>query len=327
DEDPGHWRPLILGVLGRVAGQSRTTLLGALARHGNRELSEGLRMVPGSDVAELRRHLIHQQAPRLFIRSFGPLVIHRGGWDGSVVHVPKRRLRLLLAVLVAYAGQALTRDMVLDLLWPEADPGAAVNSLNQTVFQLRRLLDPTYRDGDSPLYLISNSETVQFNRELVRTDLSEFRRLAMRVNSGEPISSQIGAALLALIRGEFLSDVRYEDWAWNLATAVHNEVRSVLLPLATGPAQSDSRDLGVRAACALVALDTFDESAQIALADRLAESGRRSAARESIAQFSRRIRDELDEAPSDSLADAIARLGAPPVASHLTNVSADAAGA
>ena len=325
DEDPGHWRPLILGVLGRLTGQSRTMLLGALARHGNRELSEGLRTVPGSDAAELRRHLIHQQAPRLFIRSFGPLVIHRGGWDGLVLHVPKRRLRLLLAVLVAYAGQALTRDMVLDLLWPEADPGAAINSLNQTVFQLRRLLDPSYRDGDSPLYLISNSETVQFNRELVRTDLSEFRRLAGRVNSGEAINAQIGASLLALIRGEFLSDVRYEDWAWNLATAVHNEVRSVLLPLATGPLHSDDSDLGVRAACALVALDNFDESAQIALADRLAESGRRSAARESIAQFSRRLRDELDEDPSGSLADAIARIGRPSVASHLTDRRPNAA--
>jgi LuxR family maltose regulon positive regulatory protein len=325
DEDPGHWRPLIPGVLSRVSGESRSALLGALARHGNRELSEGLRNVPGPDVAELRRHLVHQQAPRLFIRSFGPLVIHRGGWDGRVVHVPKRRLRLLLAVLVAYTGQALTRDMVLDLLWPEADPGAAVNSLNQTVFQLRRLLDPTYRDGDSPLYLISNSETVQFNGELVRTDLSEFRRLAAHLTSGEPISPETGTALLGLIRGEFLSDVRYEDWAWNLAVGVHNEVRAALLPLANGAPQPEIRDLGVRAACALVALDTFDETAQIALADRLAESGRRSAARDSIVQFSQRVRDELDEEPSSLLAEAMMRLGGRSVASRLTDRRSDAA--
>jgi DNA-binding SARP family transcriptional activator len=252
-------------------------------------------------------------------------VIHRGGWGGRVVHVPKRRLRLLLAVLVAYTGQALTRDMVLDLLWPEADPGAAVNSLNQTVFQLRRLLDPTYRDGDSPLYLISNSETVQFNGELVRTDLSEFRRLATRLNSGEQISPETGAALLRLIRGEFLSDVRYEDWAWNLAVGVHNEVRAVLLPVANGTLQPDLGDLAVRAACALVSLDGFDETAQIALADRLAESGRRGAARDSIVQFSRRVRDELDEEPSGSLAEAIGRLGGQAVASRLTNRRSDAA--
>ncbi|MEP6680169.1 MAG: BTAD domain-containing putative transcriptional regulator [Chloroflexota bacterium] len=320
DEDPTYWRSLIPGVLGRVSGESRSVLLGALARHANRELTEGLRAVAGSDVAELRRNLVQQQAPRLFVRSFGPLVIHLGGWEGRIVHVPKRRVRMLLAVLVAYAGQALTRDMVLELLWPEADPGAAVNSLNQTVFQLRRLVDPTYRDGDSPLYVISTSETVQFNRDLVRTDLSEFRRLVAQLTLDRPLSSDIASALLSLIRGEFLSDVRYEDWAWNLATGVHNEVRTALLPVATNALRAGGPELGVRAACALVVLDPFDELAQIALADRLAEGGRRSAARESISEFSRRLRDELDEEPSSNLAEAMTRLGVPEVASRLTEL-------
>ncbi len=320
DEDPTSWRGLIPGVLGRVTGESRSVLLGALARHANRDLTEGLRAVAGSDVAELRRNLVQQQAPRLFVRSFGPLVIHLGGWEGRIVHVPKRRVRMLLAVLVAYAGQALTRDMVLELLWPEAAPGAAVNSLNQTVFQLRRLVDPTYRDGDSPLYVISTSETVQFNRDLVRTDLSEFRRLAAQLTSDQLVSSDIAPALLSLIRGEFLSDVRYEDWAWNLATAVHNEVRTALLPVASNALRAGGPELGVRAACALVALDPFDELAQIALADRLADGGRRSAARESISQFSRRLRDELDEEPSSNLAAAMTRLGVHEVASRLTEL-------
>ena len=40
--------------------------------------------------------------------------------------------------------------MVLDTMWPDSDPAAAVNSLNQTVFQLRRAIDPDYRDGESP---------------------------------------------------------------------------------------------------------------------------------------------------------------------------------
>ena len=325
DEDPTYWRSLVPGVLSKVTGPSRGGLLEALARHGNREVSEDLRAVPGSDVAELRRHLVHQQAPRLFIRSFGPLVIHRGGWQGKVIHVPKRRLRLLLGVLVAYTGQALTRDMVLDLLWPEADPAAAVNSLNQTVFQLRRLLDPAYRDGDSPLYVISNSESVQFNGDLVRTDLSEFRRLASRVISGDHPDPEVSAALIALVRGEFLSDVRYEDWAWNLAMGVHNEVREVLLPLASGGPRADAGNLAVRAACALVGLDAFDESAQIALADRLAESGRLSAARDSIAQFSQRVREELGDEPSNSLAAAVNRFGHQAVTSRLTKRESDAA--
>jgi DNA-binding SARP family transcriptional activator len=201
--------------------------------------------------------------------------------------------------------------MVLDLLWPDADPAAAINSLNQTVFQLRRLLDPAYRDGRSPLYLISNSEAVQFNSDLVRTDLSEFRRLAARL-APSPEGTPAAEGVLDLIRGEFLSDVRYEDWAWNLATVVHNEVRAVLMPIATGFVRADHPELGVRAACALVSLDPLDETAQIAVAERLWATGRRAAGRESLIQFARRAREELDEEPSDALAAAMKRAGVEP---------------
>ncbi len=308
EDEPDHWRRPLTEVLEHLPSKPRTMLLGALLRNGNRELTERLRTIPGEDIADAYRQLVHQQAPRLFVRSFGSLAIHRGGWHGPLVHVRKRRLRSLLAVLVAHTGQTLTRDMVLDLLWPDADPAAAINSLNQTVFQLRRLLDPAYRDGRSPLYLISNSEAVQFNSDLVRTDLSEFRRLAARL-AASPEGTPAAEGVLDLIRGEFLSDVRYEDWAWNLATVVHNEVRAVLMPIAAGFVRADRPELGVRAACALVSLDPLDETAQIAVAERLSATGRRAAGRESLIQFARRAREELDEEPSDALAAAMKRVG------------------
>ena len=304
-------RPLV-EILSRLSAESRRALLDALLRHGNRELTERLREIPGDDIADTYRQLVHQQAPRLYVRSFGSLAVHRGGWHGPLVHVRKRRLRSLLAVLVAHAGQTLTRDMVLDLLWPDSDPAAAVNNLNQTVFQLRRLLDPGYRDGRSPAYLISNSETVQFNSDLVRTDLHEFRRLAHR-RSGSTFGTASGAEdALDLIRGEFLSDVRYEDWAWTLATVVHNEVRTLLMPVAAGKTRLDNQELGVRAACALLTLDPLDEWAQIAVAEQLAASGRRAAGRESLIQFARRAREELDEDPSEALIAALERVGVKP---------------
>ncbi|MDQ2942250.1 MAG: winged helix-turn-helix domain-containing protein, partial [Candidatus Dormibacteraeota bacterium] len=197
--EPEHWQAPLVGLLEDLPSDSRKVLLGALMRNGNRRLTERLLTIPGEDVADAHRRLVHQQAARLYIRSFGSLAIHRGGWHGPLVHVRKRRLRLLLAVLVAHTGQALTRDMVLELLWPDADPAAAINSLNQTVFQLRRLLDPTYRDGRSPLYLISNAETVQFNPDLVRTDLTEFRRLAGPLSASPGGSAAAAEEVLDLV--------------------------------------------------------------------------------------------------------------------------------
>jgi DNA-binding SARP family transcriptional activator len=138
--------------------------------------------------------------------------------------------------------------------------------------------------------VISTVDSVQLNPDLVRTDLQEFRRLSI----GNSQVSANAAALLELIRGEFLADLKYDDWASRIQTAVHAEVREYLLPLAAGVSHL-SRDLSVRAACALVALDEFDEGAYVAMARQLAESGKRSAARDLITRFAERLQEEFAE--------------------------------
>jgi DNA-binding SARP family transcriptional activator len=116
--------------------------------------------------------------------------------------------------------------------------------------------------------------------------------------------------MLDLIRGDFLGDLRYEDWAVEAQPRIHAEVRHVLLPVALGRGSYAIPDLGIRAAAALLSLDAFDEQAYLAIADRLAESGRRVAARELITRYARRLHAELDEPPSDDLRAALATLGA-----------------
>ena len=299
DADPEGWRDALLPMLRNAAGRRREILLEAISRHATKQTVRQLASASGTDIAEVRKSLIHRQAPRLMVRSFGSLVVHRGSWDGRTINVDRRRTRTLLGLLTAHAGTALTRDMVLDAMWPEADPGAALNSLNQTVLQLRRALDPHYRDGDSPKYIVSSVDIVQLSSELVQTDVAEFRRLSALL--GGPRAAEVAAALVALIRGQFLAELRYEDWANRLQTSVHAEVRQSLLPIATGKLHVP-RDLCIRAASALIELDEFDDSAYAAMARHLDQSGRRTAARDLITRYAKRVEAELDERPSGEIA-------------------------
>jgi DNA-binding SARP family transcriptional activator len=215
----------------------------------------------------------------------------------------------MLAMLLAYHGQTLSREVLLEALWPETDPNAAINNLNQGIFQLRRFLDPTYRDGESPSYVLSDRETLGLNAELVRTDLQEFRVLAAKLQDGpEDDRPQVALAAIELVRGPFLADARYDDWAYATSVAIHSEVRSSLLSIAKGETLPQHHELGVRAASALLLLDDFDEAAQVALARRLAATGRRNAARDSITQFCRRLETELQDPPSDELLSALNEL-------------------
>jgi DNA-binding SARP family transcriptional activator len=212
-------------------------------------------------------------------------------------------MRLLLGLLIANSDAGLTRDQAIDVLWPEADPSAAVNSLNQTVFQLRRLIEPGYREGESPQYIVSTVETVRLNRDLVETDLIELRHLVKALHE-EPVvtaRAEYATRLVDLIRGEFLSDLKYEDWVASAQLSVHAEVRAALLPIAMGEALTTGQDAIFRAGCALALIDPYDEAAQIAMAKHLAGSGRRTQARSLISRFAARLKDELDEDPSDEL--------------------------
>ena len=222
--------------------------------------SRRLEAIPGRDVLEARRHLRHLQAPRLFLRTLGGIALHRASWDGPQIEIDKKRVRMLLAVLAAHHGSTLNRDVALDILWPELPMESAVNSLNQTVFQLRRYIDPGYRGTESPDYVISTSEQVGLSAELVHTDLAEIRRVPSRLAAADWQTRQdVASRAIKLVRGEFLADLRYEEWANRQQLRVHAEIRERLLPIALAPGTSFDVEISTHAATALLGLDPFDE--------------------------------------------------------------------
>ncbi|MGH2358041.1 MAG: winged helix-turn-helix domain-containing protein, partial [Candidatus Limnocylindria bacterium] len=309
EADPEGWRIAAAAALSKMTGPNREGLLEALVHHANRDLVDALRNIQGPDIAFARHLLIQRQAARIFVRTFGAMTVHRGSWTGPEIEIDKRRLRALLGLLAAHSGRILSRDEALDILWPDADPSSAINSLNQAVFQLRRLLDPAYRDGESPQYILSTTEAVELNHDLVRTDLAEVRRLARRhEDAADNDEGDVLAATVSLVRGEFLPDLKYEDWATEVQTAIHSELRAILVPIAERARPVITPDLAVQAALALIRLDEYDERAQVALAIGLSEGGRRIAARDSLTRFAKKMQEEFDEDPSSLVAAAMARI-------------------
>jgi ATP/maltotriose-dependent transcriptional regulator MalT/DNA-binding SARP family transcriptional activator len=301
--DPDGWRSSLVGVLGLVAPSERHDALQTLVRNAGPQTVDELESIGGRDVERVRQQLRQARASRLYLRTFGAISLRRDGWSGQPILVEKRRVRALLAVLGAHAHTTLTRDMAIDLLWPDADGDAAVNSLNQTVFQLRRYLDPDYRQGESPEYVLSSSERVFLNPDLVMTDLELIRSLPTRlVSASWPERQAAATSVIELIDGEFLADLRYESWASRIQLTVQNEVRSKLMPIATG----DGFDVetALAAAAALVTMDPYDETATLALADCLARTGRRVAAKDLLRRYRDQLARDLGDEPSPELSAA-----------------------
>ena len=114
--DPEGWRSALVAVVADLTGSERSLILSTLGRLATRETTTALREVPGADVADIRRSLIQQQAPRLYVPSFGFLV-SPSRLVGNIAHRHRKEADSDAAgFLVANAGGALTREIVLTAL-------------------------------------------------------------------------------------------------------------------------------------------------------------------------------------------------------------------
>ena len=87
--------------------------------------------------------LEHSPPPTLHVRLMGEFSVRRGERDLTDWHRPA--VRRLFQYFVLHRGERLTRDRILEDLWPGADPATARASFNQGFSWLRRLLEPAMR--------------------------------------------------------------------------------------------------------------------------------------------------------------------------------------
>lgn len=161
-----------------------------------------------------------------------------------------RRARSVLKYLVLHRGRSTPRDVLMDLLWPDAAPNAARNNLNVAVHGLRRFLRGP---GEHRHHVLFTDGGYLLNPELeLRVDLAEFeehlvaaRRLGGR-GEVRGAARRLEAAE-ALYRGPLFEDDLYEDWTITPRQAIDDRYVEALAALA-----GHYRTLGDPLSCARV---------------------------------------------------------------------------
>ena len=125
---------------------------------------------------DLGRGLARRVAEQVFVEDQGRVAITIGGRRVEGTQI-RRKVLTLLCFLLSRPRFSSTRDEVLEALWPEFEPTVALNSLNQTVYFLRRVFEPSYREDTSPGYVRHESDVVWLDRQLVSSRSSNLRGL------------------------------------------------------------------------------------------------------------------------------------------------------
>ncbi len=146
---------------------------------------------------------------RLEFRILGPLDVLAGG-QPLPLGGPKQRS--LLALLLVHAGEVVSRDRILDELWPE-DAGSAEPKLHVSVSRLRKLL----ARGDEQA-VVRGPHGYGLAIEDDQLDARRFERLVVAGRAALAEGDQGGARsfladALALWRGPALADLAYESFA------------------------------------------------------------------------------------------------------------------
>ena len=188
-----------------------------------------------------------------------------------------------------------TRDQVLDALWPELDPLDALNSLNQTVYFLRRVLEEAYVDDLSPGYVHHDSDLIWLDPELVTSRSNECRRM-IKALPVVPTPEAVDAIVESYL-GRFALDFEYEEWAapyrdWLHASYLEIVERAVNIDIETGQFER-----GIRLARRVLDIDPAAEHVEVSLLRLYRGSGAHAAAAEQYAHYAASMREQLGVEP------------------------------
>lgn len=225
-----------------------------------------------------------------------------------------RHAQSVLEILLDQRGRPVAFERLADLVWPEADPAAARNSLQVAIGMIRRVLEPDLRGGSASRYVRTEGSAYRFVADGCAIDADEFahdreRALAAERGGDRERAAASFRAAIALYRGEYLADDPHAEWLLATREQLRESVLDLTERLSRALIALGRPDEAVAAAERGLAIDPLrEELYQAALRSHLA-AGRRSHALAVYERCRRVLLAELGVAPSDatrSLRDASA---------------------
>lgn len=248
----------------------------------------------------LGRGLARALAPRVFIDDLSMVTMTIGKRRVRGTEVRRKPLALL-CFLLTRQGWVATRDQVLDALWPDLEPDDGQNSLNQTLYFLRRVFDPAFDEDLSAPYVRLESDLIWLDQELVESRSSRCRALLQEVTTTQ--SSSALERLVGEYRGRFAIDFAYEDWSTAYRGTLHSAYleaveRGVRQLLSAG---EDGRAMAI--ARAALEVDPEADQVELSLLKIYRATGAHAAAAEQYGHYSDVLKREFEEEapPLDSL--------------------------
>lgn len=219
------------------------------------------------------------------IQALGALRVDAGNGLQPLTREGPRRL---LAFLILNRATPVSRERLVDALWPEASILQGRRRLADAVYQLRRVLPPGALKIDGDLLGLRSDLAVDYwaFEDLTGGSLSSLR------------------VAVTIYTGDLLPEI-YDDWVSGPRAAAQERLLNCLERLAEAEPEDDEAVVLYRR---LIALDPLRETAYLGLMRALARTGRLVEALKVFSDLERLLEAELGLPPDDTAVELAARL-------------------
>jgi DNA-binding SARP family transcriptional activator len=243
----------------------------------------------------LRVHAVHatrRLARPVLVDDLGSVAIYVG--DERVRDRLRRKVVGLLCYLATRPGMSATRDEALEALWSDLGPETAGNSLHQTIYFLRRVFEPDYKEGLSAGYVGFDGDVVSLDRDLIDTTS---RRTWELLGAARHPNVATAEELLRSYRGRYALDFAYEEWAAPYRETLHAAVLSFTEAALQAGFDEGNVEAVIRVARSLLKVDPDADTIELLLLRAYKRSGRGAAAAEQYAHYATVMKEELGVDP------------------------------
>ena len=149
---------------------------------------------------------------RLHVFALGPLRVERNGvpvrrWGGA--KAGSRQAEAIFALLFDRGESGVSKDEIVDVVWPDVDLDRADAAFHRTLLGLRSVLSPAPRRGREDEPITFGNDRYRLAPSVVAwTDVREFERLIASPDAADESIPALERAC-AIYRGDYLDDVPY----------------------------------------------------------------------------------------------------------------------
>ena len=245
--------------------------------------------IPGAGLALTRR-----LAAPAFVEDLGRVSVRVGDKILLGTEIRKKVLSLLVFLLTRSQFTS-SREQVIEALWPQMEPEAGANSLNQTSYFLRQVFEPTTAEDSTAGYLNSRADLIWLDPELVQSRSSACLKLIgeMRRDS----SPELVTKLADLYTGRFAVDFLYDDWASAFRDSLHASFLDRIERAVTADTKVGEFDRALSLAQLALQADPDAEQIELCLLRLYRRTGAHAAAAEQYAHYALVMREQLGVEP------------------------------